>query len=225
MEFHALGRSVFDLFFPRRCLNCHSVISVKNPLCVKCSSELPYTHWKLNSDNYAFEKLHLLCKPENAYSLLFFRHDNVTQKLLHHLKYNNHQEIGSLLGKKIAGEIDLSVYQGIIPIPVHPKKLKERGYNQVTTLTEELAKENRIPVIKDFLIRIQNNRSQVTKSRDQRLKSIQNAFGLTDKKLKGHYILVDDVITTGATLSTCINLIHSETDLKISVITIACAGG
>lgn len=224
MELTTIGRAVFDLFFPKRCLNCDSVISSSVPLCISCSAELPFTHWNLDNQNFAFQKLIPLCSIQSAYSLLFFRHDNITQQLLHYLKYHNHQNIGILLAQKINQTQDLSAFDGIIPIPIHPKKLKKRGYNQVIPFAKTLADENNIPLIEDFLIRVENNPSQVFKNREKRLNSIQNAFDLKSSTLKGHFLLVDDVLTTGATLSTCVNLIHSEfPDVKFSVVTMACA--
>ena len=218
------ARALFDLFFPQRCVNCNSVITVGNPVCTQCAGSLPLTHWKPDNQNPAFEKLNQLCKIDSAYSLLFFEHGNVTQKLLHSLKYGNQPEIGHLLGKKVLEEIILTDFDGIIPVPIHQKKLKKRGYNQVFSFAETLAKQTEIPLITDFLIRIENNPSQVFKNRKKRLNSIQNAFALTDKNLEGNFILIDDVLTTGATLSTCVNLIHSKfPKMKISIITIACA--
>ncbi len=218
------GRAVFDLFFPKRCVSCNSIISNENPVCILCAGNLPFTHWKLGKENPAFHKLDNLCRIRSAYSLLFFEHGNVTQSLLHNLKYENQPKIGSLLAEKALSEINLKNFQGIIPVPIHPKKLKKRGYNQVMPFAKLLADESGIPLIDDFLIRIENNPSQVFKNREKRLNSIQNAFALTDKKWEGHYILTDDVLTTGATLSTCINVIHSKNPgLKISVITMAYA--
>jgi competence protein ComFC len=224
MEILSIGQAIFDLFFPRRCLNCDSVISFDNPLCISCAANLPYTHWHLNKKNFAYEKLKKLCKIEAAHSLLLFQHDNVTQKLLHNLKYNNHPEIGILLAEKLSPELSLSHFDGIIPVPIHPKKLKKRGYNQVVPFAKTLAERNNIPFIEDVLIRIENNPSQIFKNRNKRLTTIQNAFDLTDKPLEGHLILMDDVLTTGATLSTCVKLIQSKyPEVKISVMTIACA--
>ncbi|MFA5618897.1 MAG: double zinc ribbon domain-containing protein [Weeksellaceae bacterium] len=222
MEIPSIARSLVDLFFPKRCLNCDSVITSSGLLCVTCASNLPYTHWHLDKNNFAYNKLKPLCKLKAAHSLLFFRHDNVTQKLLHNLKYNNHPEIGKLLAEKTVSEVNLDTYDGIIPVPVHPKKLRKRGYNQVVPYAETIAHAAGIPLIQDYLIRIENNSSQVTKNRHQRLNSIKNAFGLTNKKLSGNYILVDDVLTTGATVSTCVNLLRNQSGLKVSVLTIAC---
>lgn len=222
MEILSIGNSVLNLFFPRRCLNCDSVISSDNPLCVNCAAELPYTHWNADKKNFAYRKLKPLCTVSWAHSLLFFKHDNVTQKLLHFLKYHGHLSIGRLLADKTSETISLSGFDGIIPVPVHPKKLKKRGYNQVIPYAETLAKNAGIPLIDDFLIRVENNPSQVHKNREKRLNSIKNAFGLKHEKLNGNFILVDDVLTSGATLSTCANLIVSSTDSKIAVMTIAC---
>jgi competence protein ComFC len=224
MEIQSIGQAIFDLFFPRRCLNCDSIISLDNPLCISCAAHLPYTHWHLNKKNFAYQKLKKLCQLEAAHSLLLFQHDNVTQKLLHNLKYNNHPEIGILLAEKLSSELSLFHYDGIIPVPIHLNKLKKRGYNQVVPYAKTLAERNNIPFIDDVLIRIENNSSQIFKNRAKRLSTIQNAFRLTDKPLDGHILLMDDVLTTGATLSTCVKLIQSKyPDVKISVMTIACA--
>lgn len=222
MEIQAIGRGLFDLFFPRRCLNCNEVIAVKNPLCVTCASDLPFTYWNLNQENLGFEKLKSLSEPEAVYSLLYFRKGNVTQKLLHHLKYNHQLHIGELLAEKVSQFIDLSNYDGIIPVPLHPKRLRKRGYNQVMSFSSRLAEINEIPLLSDSLIRVENNPSQIYKSRIERLESIKTAFSVRPEKLTGHFILVDDVITTGATLASCINLIKNHSDAEISVVTMAC---
>ena len=224
MEIQSIGQSIFDLFFPRRCLNCDAIISFDNPLCIECAANLPYTHWHINKENAAYDKLKKLCKIRSAHSFLYFQHDNVTQKLLHHLKYMNHPEIGLLLAQKLRKQIDLSTFDGIIPVPIHPKKRKKRGYNQVVPYAKTLAEHFQIPLREDVLIRLENNPSQILKNRVKRLTSLQTAFGLTNQEIKGHFIIVDDVLTTGATISTCANLIHSEfPDVKISVMTIAFA--
>ena len=223
MELRSIGRSIFDLFFPIRCLNCESVISQESPLCISCAADLPFTHWNLDKNNLAYDKLKPLCKINAAHSLLFFRHENVTQKLLHNLKYVNHPEIGVLLAEKTAQDLDLSTFDGIIPVPIHPVKLKKRGYNQIFPYAKRLAENFEIPWMENAMIRVENNPSQVLKNREKRLNSIQNAFALTDEKLEGHIILMDDVLTTGATISTCVNLIHSRyPKVKISVMTMAC---
>lgn len=222
MEILSIGNSVLNLFFPERCLNCDQVIAPGNPLCVRCTADLPFTHWKPGKSNLAYQKLKPICNIQWAHSLLVFRHDNVTRKLLHYLKYHGHLNIGRLLAEKTSSMIELSDFQGIIPIPVHPAKLKKRGYNQVIPYAETLADNAGIPLLVDFLHRVENNPSQVFKNREKRLNSIQNAFDIRHQTLEGNYLLVDDVLTTGATLSTCVNLIRSKTKAKFAVMTMAC---
>lgn len=222
MEILSITRSFVDLFFPRRCLGCQAVIPFETILCTECTAKLPYTHWKFDRENEAFHKLKNLCDVDSVFSLLRFEHDNITQKLMHHLKYENHPEIGTMLAQKVDSMIKLNAFDGIIPVPVHPKKLKKRGYNQVMPFAETLSDLNGIPLVQDFLVRKENNSSQVLKSREKRLDSIKNAFE-TNGKLTGHYLLADDVLTTGATLSSCIRLIQSENPVKISVLTMAYA--
>jgi len=222
MEIESIARSFLDLFFPKRCVGCQSVISAEAVLCVNCASKLPFTYWHLNSENEAYTKLYPLCELESAASLLFFHRANVTQKLMHHLKYENHPEIGRLLAEKAFSMFQFNDFDGIIPIPIHPTKLKKRGYNQVTPFAERISELSGIPLLQNYLIRKENNPSQVHKSRTERLNSIKNAFEVQGN-ISGHYLLVDDVLTTGATISSCTNLIHSKNPVKVSVLTMAYA--
>lgn len=222
MEIQSIARSFVDLFFPKRCVGCQSVIPGDAFLCINCSSKLPLTHWKLDKENDAYSKLRNLCEVESATSLLIFHHENVTQKLMHYLKYENHPEIGILLAEKIFSMIEFNSFDGIIPVPIHKSKLKKRGYNQVIPFTQRVSELTQIPLITDYLIRKENNSSQVFKSRNERLNSIQNAFEINGI-ISGHYLLIDDVLTTGSTISTCVKLIQSNNPVKISVLTMAFA--
>lgn len=222
MEIQSIARSFLDLFFPKRCVGCLSVISGEAVLCVKCTSKLPLTHWKFDQENDAYTKLKNLCDVESAASLLSFHHQNVTQKLMHYLKYENHPEIGINLAEKLFSMIEFGQFDGIIPIPIHHKKLKKRGYNQVMPFAKRISELTEIPLIENYLIRKENNPSQVHKSRVERMNSIKNAFE-TKGEISGHYLLIDDVLTTGSTISTCVKLIQSKNPVKISVLTMAFA--
>lgn len=222
MEIQSIARSFVDLFFPKRCVGCQSVIPGDAVLCINCTAKLPLTHWKLHNNNDAYSKLRNLCEVVSATSLLIFHRENVTQKLMHYLKYENHPEIGILLAEKIFSMIEFNSFDGIIPVPIHESKLKKRGYNQVIPFAERISELTKIPLITDYLIRKENNSSQVFKSRNERLNSIQTAFE-TNGTISGHYLLIDDVLTTGSTISTCVKLIHSKNPVKISVLTMAFA--
>ncbi|SMC33443.1 ComF family protein [Moheibacter sediminis] len=222
MEIQSIARSFVDLFFPRRCVGCQSVIPGSSILCTECTSKLPFTHLKFDQENESYQKLRNQCNIESACSLLYFEHDNITQKLMHHLKYENHPEIGILLADKIFSMVKFESYDGIIPVPIHKNKLKKRGYNQVMPFADRISELGNIPLIDNYLFRKENNSSQVHKSRIERTNSIQNAFEVQGQ-ISGHYLLIDDVLTTGSTISTCVKLIQSKNPVKISVLTMAFA--
>lgn len=223
MEIRAITRSFVDLFFPRRCLGCNCIVSNQIPMCINCIHRLPFTYWKFDQNNDAFHKIRNLCPIESANSLLYFEKSNVTQHVLHALKYKNQPKAGILLADLMKIENLNSSFDGIIVVPIHPKKLKKRGYNQVLPFAKRLGERTQIPLIDNYLIRTKFNKSQVEKSRTQRLTSLSNAFEVLDKNLTGHFLLVDDLLTTGATISTCVNLLKSKNDIKISVLTIGFA--
>ena len=221
MEIKTILNSLVDLFFPMRCIHCNEVIDSTQVLCVPCVGNLHYTHWELNQSNKAYNQLHRYCKVEAAYSLMHFTKKNSTQSILHELKYKNRPELGDLLATKV--NIDLSNYDGIIPIPLHPKRLKKRGYNQVERFAKQLAKQHHIPYYADILIREKFNSSQVFKDKSHRIANLKNAFTITDTTIQGHFIIVDDLLTTGATLSQAILPFNHLPEVKVSVVTIACA--
>ncbi|MBF0597709.1 ComF family protein [Faecalibacter rhinopitheci] len=221
MEIKTILNSLVDLFFPMRCIHCDDVIITSQTLCAYCAGNLSYTHWELDRKNKAFKQLYQNCRVEAAYSLLHFDKRNATQSILHEIKYKNRPELGISLADKI--QLDLSNFDGIIPIPLHSKRLKSRGYNQIELFAKQLAINNQLPYLDKLLIRNKFNSSQVFKSKKERINDLKNAFLLTDTTIKGHYIVVDDLLTTGATLSQAVLPFNDLNDVKISVITIACA--
>lgn len=221
MEIKTIVNSLVDLFFPMRCIHCDEVIQSNQTLCVSCVAELPFTHWKLDQNNKTYQQIHQYCEVENAYSLLHFTKHNVTQSILHEIKYKNRPELGLLVADLVS--IDLSNIDFIVPLPIHPKRLKERGYNQIDFFASQLAKNHCIKYDKDLLIRSKFNSSQVEKNKQKRIVSLSNAFQLTDTPKEGHYLIVDDLITTGATLSQAVLPFNRYPNIKVSVLTIGCA--
>ncbi|WP_413533391.1 ComF family protein [Empedobacter brevis] len=221
MEIKIIVNSLIDLFFPMRCLGCQDVIQSSQFLCVSCSTKLVFTHFNFDQNNRAYDKLINLCELENAFSLLEFKHRNITQAILHEIKYRNHPEIGIDLAQLV--KLDLSEYDGIIPIPLHAKRLKKRGYNQIEDFARTLAEINQINYFPEGLIRIKYNISQVNEDKNHRLENLKDAFQINPNLKPGHYILIDDVLTTGATIASAIKKFNLSENFKISVITIACA--
>ena len=146
---------------------------------------------------------------------------------MHNLKYRNQQEIGTYLGDYFSKDLlELPICKdidGIIPVPLHKKRLHERGYNQVTTFCESLEKNLSIPIISDVLVKSVDLKSQIQKSKATRLETIKNVFSIENAdKIEGkHLLLVDDIFTTGATIETCAKEILKIKNTKISILTMA----
>ena len=158
---------------------------------------------------------------------MFYRKKGNTQKLIHDLKYKGNEEIGVLFGNWL-GEIlkenkEFSAIDYIIPVPLHPKKLRERGYNQVTKFGQTVGKHLNITYLENSLIRISSTKTQTFKARFERFNNIDTKFLLTDPSFFDHknILLIDDVITTGATLEACAKEFLKSKNCTISILTIA----
>jgi ComF family protein len=164
---------------------------------------------------------------EKSISFLSFHKKNLAQKLIHELKYKNREDIGAYLGNSFVNSLQKGQFMSdidyIIPVPNHPKKLKKRGYNQVMSFCESLSLVFDIPIKHNLLKRLTNTKSQTSKSRLARAETIQNDFSAnnTEALINKHILLIDDVITTGATIEACCKELLKIENLKISVLSIA----
>ncbi|WP_317168364.1 MULTISPECIES: ComF family protein [unclassified Polaribacter] len=164
---------------------------------------------------------------EKANSLLFYRKTGITKKLIHELKYKGNEEVGVFFGNWL-GEIlienneflDVDV---IIPVPLHPKKRRERGYNQVSKFGETLSHHLEKPFVENILLRTSTSKTQTFKARFERFNNNDTKFQLSNlTALKNkHILLIDDVITTGATLEACAKELQKIEGVKISILTMA----
>ena len=194
-------------------------------LCVPCRSDLSETNFSEWQENMVERSFYGRIPIENATSLLYFNKKGNVQKLMHQLKYKNHQEIGTFLGNWLAERMILSKrfrnIDYIVPVPLHAKKLKERGYNQVITFGESLASKLGIPLLEKVLIRISKSKAQTFKDRFERSDHIHEKFDLSDKEIlkNKHILLIDDIITTGATLEACSIQLLQTSNIKISIAT------
>ncbi len=218
----------FSLFFPEICPACNETL-VKNELviCTNCIYHLPYTNFHLESDNRVARQLWGRVPFINATAFLYFHKGSKVQNLLHELKYNNRTDVGLRLGEmcghalmqsKQYTEIDL-----IIPVPLHEKRQRIRGYNQSDFFAKGLSMSLNIPMHDDVLKRAIQTETQTKKSRYSRYENIKNVFEVSKPDfLEGkHILLVDDVMTTGATIEACSLKLLEVTGTKISVATIA----
>jgi ComF family protein len=215
--------------FPAICNGCSKLL-LKNEkiICSHCIHNLPLTHHHhLLKETEIHKVFYGLVPFEFGASLLYFRKKGIAQHLMHNLKYRNQQEIGTYLGNYFSKDLmKLPIFKdidGIIPVPLHKKRLHERGYNQVTTFCESLEKNLVIPIIDDVLIKSKNLKSQIQKSKGNRLEANKNVFLIENAhKIEGkHLLLVDDIFTTGATIEACAKEILKIKNTKISILTMA----
>lgn len=223
-----LLKDLFYLFYPKICVVCDEKLTENEiVVCTLCRHDLPLTNFKNYKDNKVTQAFYGRITVEKAYSLLFFRKKSSTQKLIHDLKYKRNEEIGvffgNWLGEKLKENKEFDNVDVIIPVPLHSKKMKERGYNQVTKFGEKLYLHLKIPFIENELIRISSTKTQTFKTRLERFNNIDTKFLLKNpSKFKNkHILLIDDVITTGATLEACANEFLKTQNCKISILTMA----
>ena len=216
------------VFFPNFCVNCsNQLVHSEKVLCTLCANELPIIPIKSYNTNFITQVFYGRIHIEKGASFLYFNKKNITQKLLHQLKYKGRTDIGTVLGTWYAERINSSSFMNdidcIIPVPIHPKKLKKRGYNQVLSFCESISKKFGAAIHQDILTRSTNTNSQTSKTRFERAETIRKDFMLLDKNLlkNKHVLLVDDVITTGATIEACCKELLKTENLKISVLSIA----
>lgn len=218
-----------NLFFPDVCAGCRSgLLQGEKLLCVTCHLVLPRTGFHLRNDNEAMRRLYGRTRLESVASLWYFNKHSRVQRLVHEFKYNGHTDIGVMAGKMLGQELlatpGFSPIDAIIPVPLHPSKLLKRGYNQSEYFGAGLSDTLRVPMIPDVLKRISKGESQTRKRRTGRGQSVEGAFqAVADKIVPGHLLLVDDVMTTGATLVSCASPLLNFPGVKLSVATMAYA--
>ena len=222
--------NLINLFFPKACLSCTIALSDNEEyVCTNCRHDLPVTNFHFDDSDEVKKVLYGRVKIQNATAMFRFQKKGIVQQLIHNLKYKGHQEVGDFLGAWLGEELkSINNYKSIdavIPVPLHKKKLKKRGYNQVERFGIQLAERLDVEYIDSVLIKITNTNSQVKKSRLARwnekdaIFSIQNLNQIKNK----HILLVDDLITTGATIEACANQLLKGANVKISLATMAIA--
>lgn len=220
-----------SLWYPNVCAACQSnLIRGEYTLCTLCKFNLPRTGFHHMPGNMVEKLFWGKINFERATSFLFFHKFGVTQQLIHLLKYKNRTDIGTWLGREMGNELKhtypFNKADLIIPVPLHHAKQRKRGYNQSDFIAEGLSEVLKIEVDKLSLLRLRMNESQTRKSRMERWKNVDELFDCTRPEyIKGKRILlVDDVLTTGATLEACaLALYEACPDIKINFITAALA--
>lgn len=222
--------NLFRLVFPVYCQSCGSNLHTgEDSLCSHCEYQLPVTNFHLENDNPVEAIFWGRIELNAAASFLYYQKGEMVQHLIHQLKYHNKPEIGIYLGKLFGQYLMQSQRfanaQYIIPVPLHWKKKKKRGYNQSEKIADGLAIGMEAEKDIKSLVRKVHTSTQTKKSRYERWENVSSIFSLSQqaKQLeKRHVILVDDVITTGATIEACFATLDKIPEIKISVVSLAC---
>ncbi len=222
--------SVIGLIYPDYCPGCGTPLSSgEHYICTKCISDLPFTYFNNSRKNIVSELLWGRIKQlERTYSLCYFAKKSNLYKLIHNLKYEHKPEIGVELGIYLGNELqktNMTDFDTIIPVPLHLKKEKIRGYNQSEKIAEGIASVMNKSIDSKSVIRIIYTETQTKKNKDERWENVKNIFVVKKpENLKNkHILIVDDVITTGATIESMSNQMSKIQGIKISVASIAVA--
>ena len=223
-------KSIINLFFPKVCSGCSSfLLSNENVICTVCRHDIPLTNHHLNPENDAFKKFYGRIPVMHTSALFYFHKKGIVQELIHNLKYKGYEEIGTILGEWYSEDLKtidlLKSVDEIIPVPLHQKKLKERGYNQVTAFGKALSSSLNLDYNDSLLIRNVYSKTQSKKTLLGRTEGIETIFDVsfTEKDHDKHFLLIDDVITTGATLEACSRALLKIPGAKISIVCMAMA--
>ena len=225
-----IANSAVHLFYPHICTGCGSdLLEEDTLLCLKCIHDLPHTSFAGFEGNpvekYFWGRLPVTA----AHSEFYFSKEFLLQHLIHQLKYKGNTAIGFYMGELMGNTLLASNRFGnidaIIPLPLYPDKERKRGYNQATVICEGIAAAMHIPVLKNNVIRQRFTETQTRKHRTERWENVEGSFVVTNPAaLKGkNILLVDDVITTGATLEACGAVILQIEDAELFIATLAFA--
>jgi len=219
---------MLNLFFPNICRGCHKeLIEGEKEICSICRHNLPIAGFHKNGSTEMSDIFYGRIPVVHATALFYFKKNNITQKFVHALKYKKAKRIGLIFGEWLGEELaECKEYQdinAIIPVPLHKKKLRQRGYNQVAGFGEKIALALQKPYIDDVLVKITPTTSQVFKERISRIFTNEEVFAVQNaSKIENkHILLVDDIITTGATLEACAKKLLQIKGVKLSFATIA----
>ncbi|UYW00804.1 ComF family protein [Flavobacterium agricola] len=222
-------RSILHVVFPEVCAGCKAILNGNERLlCSYCRYEMPKTNFLTQPNNEAYKKFYGIVPVNKVAALLYFEKDGITQHILHQLKYKNQPELGALLANMFADALQASNFFPtnccLIPVPLHPKRLKQRGYNQIHAFAKTLAKNHNLEINKDILVRNLYNKTQTKKNLTERNLGEKPIFGLSDWVTQAqHFVLIDDVLTTGSTLIQCAKVLQQIPDAEVSILTLAYA--
>lgn len=223
-------KDIQALFFPPICLGCKGPVAGDSALiCTFCQANMPFTFFHLKKDNKMEMRFWGRINIVQATAFLHFQKGSSVQNLLHYLKYEHREDIGIFLGNWYGRELDQSrIYEQIdyvIPVPIHQKRYKKRGYNQVAKFSQCIARQIGKEYRGDILFRVKNSSTQINRNREERFSHLERAFSWKNpgELIGKHLLIIDDIMTTGATFEACCQGIKNIEGIKISICALAIA--
>ena len=222
-------RDLTDLFCPELCVTCHRpLMPGEHTLCMYCLQDMPFTHSEQETDNAVSRLFWGFFPVANATALFYYHRGSRYHALLHRFKYEGDRRIGHDMGHLMGSRMQGTPFAHadcLIPVPLHPDRLRARGYNQSRCIADGLSDVLHLPVEEHALARNIATTTQTHSGRWERFNNVRHIFALQDKDLLAgrHVILVDDVITTGATISACAETLMQVPGVTISVAALAVA--
>lgn len=222
-------KAFLDLFYPNLCVACNeALLGNEKYLCSYCIAEMPLTNFWKQKDNPVEQLFWGRVNVEQAASLFYFEKDSRYQNILHQLKYKGKRNIGIQLGRIFGYHLNntnFSAIDFIIPVPLHKKRLRKRGYNQSDMIGLGLSNAMEKPLLNNCVSRVIHTKSQTKKNRYSRWLNVEGIFEINDPdKIKGkHILIVDDVVTTGSTIESMAQELLKIKDVRVSIITLAVA--
>jgi ComF family protein len=230
ISLHQIRSDFLELIFPTLCYTCgERLVTQEKYVCFDCWNDLPVTNFHLDPGNKVAQLFWGRVKIENATSYFSYKKGSKYQQLIHSTKYKGLKELGFEVGRKYGYVLrDSEVFRAvdlIVPVPLHPKKEKKRGYNQCEWIANGIAEGLEKPVLSDNLFRKIFSSTQTRKNRYERWQNVEGIFGVHQPEVfeNKHLLLVDDVVTTGSTLEACVHELLKIPDTKASIATLAFA--
>ena len=221
-------KDIFYLFYPNLCVNCLvNLLQSEKYLCVACSNDLPIIDDNEHVNVTLLATFYGKVLINKVRCFMYYQKHGVVQKIIHELKYKNQPEIGVFIANWFGHQLnEQGVFKDvdyIVPVPLHKNKLKQRGYNQLTKFGETLSAILNIEYKTGILVKSSIAKTQTFKHRFERFSDTKTKFKLTDFKVfeNKHILLIDDVITTGATLVSCSKELLKSQNITISIATMA----
>jgi ComF family protein len=229
IHFKEIKESLLHLLFPHVCSGCGSdLLSEESMLCMRCVDAMPETNFELHANNPVEKKFWGRLPLVSATAQFYFTKESLMQHLMHQFKYKGNKELGLQFGRIMGDQLQRSnrFYPDVlIPLPLFPAKEKRRGYNQATVLCNGISESMKIPVLDKAIIRPHHTETQTKKGRVERWKNMEGKFVLTNAEAirNKHVLLIDDVVTTGATLEVCGNELLKAENTRLSIATLCTA--